>query len=1664
MNFKIEQIEAAEVQIKALRASEDAFRLEANKDGVIDDAEQAVLDRIKGKITQLQTAVQKIRVTIEENKRIWESKAASYEAWQDQIGKLTDWGHIDHAAFDKTATDLKEAVADQRWADATAAFDQSVQAMTPVFETYQTQSAAKLEYETQLQSLQAKISALGSAPAQSDEAKAQEAQMAALQTEMEAALATGDAVTAKAKLAEFEGVLESLATAKAAVAANVAEPAMAGGDGADPADQAPAQAAPGEAPTDSEAPGGAAPAAADDEAKWKAAFDAFKARLATLEKHAQAGAVPEIKPHVDAIKTARDAAVAKATANDFKEALKLLSPLPKKCDEVISKANGFAHYAAILAHRQSLVTPLAGAVDPIPDADKVRLQIIDLMTKAQADAAAGKFDDGVKKLDQIVPLHEKMKVTSVKGQAYQTLIANHDPRVAALVALPANIKAPLKPAIDAFKKLYGSGKFAKTKDYIASMQILEPMWRDLGYIERSVTSAQGYQAKLGPFETQFKAFEAHKGREGIEAFFLGMKNDYEMAKTAAAEGKHSTAIPLLDRTQPNWVAQTQIADDCLAYITKRDAVTKVIDAVRTNPAAASVLQQADALMATAATQALSKAFPTALATVTEAETRANDAKAAAAAQDALGKLKDDGKLGAIDKDFAAAYKVFTDMKAEVVSKDAGSKFTALIATADVPAQKAQDENAKPAPDFGVARGHLDAAIAILEGALPKILADAGFQTHLAAAKTLVDTTLPPLSIDDCIKPAITSAKALVTEAEALAKPNGYDFPGAEAKLAEATKIGTAAQADAGLWAGIKTDRATTKTAADAIAAEPTVVASMAARTKVLTDIMAEVDKLVAVPDFKAAAAKAKEGAALLVPTRDDIKNCKDSLKYKKDTIDVKLKTIEGVGKEAAADHVAKANAKIAEFQTLMNDGNFKGAQLTIYEANWAIDAGTKALAAAASYEPKRVVADTKLKSAAAVRNAGIEAKLVALEARYKVAVAEAAKGNYFGAEPEMVAIAAECDPLIVQAGQFAGYENARKIAEPKLLKAEGHPQAEAIKTMLVRLRAKYDKAVALATEGDQAAAQVMMEEVGPAADEAVNSADQSAIFDGIADAIAGSSPNSGPTFIHIAAARKAYDWQAGKANAAVAKPELDDAKAQIDKAENSATPPKDANAALQAGIDKVKRAGELLSQHQLLKESIDAAKAKIAELKAHPQKDYIASAIADLETKVAAVVTLSADGTKLDKAATDLEAAMTGYHDAKAKADAHVKYLALRAEPEVEPRLDVLERHAHSYAIQPNIETIRKKLADAAAKSTAMDPDAAIALLEEAKALGVSSFVLAEMRANTPPNVADVKAILARPGGEAELDAMLDVLEPDARRAVLRVAFEARFGCDLKNFTNAAKNADGTYKNLIPDGALEAPNIKRFYEIMSELPKEHTTDNDSMRSFSVIESGDGSLYQTDPKNIVMREGDEDVGKSYAFGDPFQVGDVEKDCEPANDEPVKKFSWNTLHEVGHSVDDKHGFMNKNQSGDAYGGWTAYGRNVKPIADIVAQKFKYDAGYVSQVLSRTTNPAVPARPAAEACSDEEWESRRLTVDAWYASVATKAKPWTSNSVAQSIAIGGVVYQESYDFDWYSYKFAARSQGITGYQFRAPGEWFSELYAAYHSDKLKGEHPAVKWLAGL
>ncbi len=1385
-------------------------------------------------------------------------------------------------------------------------------------------------------------------------------------------------------------------------------------------------------------------------ADWKAALELFQLRLVPLDHHAQAGATPEIKPKVDAIKTDLAKAEADAAARKFDKAIKALPDLGKRCDSVAKQADEFAHYATILAQREGVVNPLTGTVTGVATIDALTTEMTTLLAGAKADAAAGKFGDGVKKLDKIPPLADK-RAGAVQHEAdYQFFMGGATTAIANIDAHPANVRDPMKDAITELKKDFEDSKFAKTADYSLSRNLMVEMRRRAQAIDADCTAHASYLAKLTPFETQLAAFDTHKGRAGIEEFFQSMQRDHTSAKSEAAGGKFSTAESLLDRSQPQWIAQKANADACEAYGDKRDAVKAKIDGLRARPEAADGVAQADALVSAAAVEAVNKQFAMALATVAEAEARADAAKTAADAQDALGALKDEGALDGMAADFDAAYKVFTDMRANVVAADSGNAFAALIAKADPEAQKAKDEAGKPTPDYAVARTALDAAIALLEDALPKILASGPFNTHLADARTMATTTLTPLNVDDCIKDAIADVTRLADEAEALAKPEGYDFAGGEAKLVEAMAVARKAQANGAMYPGIKTDRAAIVTIKALIT--PAAVATLMAKTVAdLDKLLKDIDDALKAGDFKTAAAKGRTGAAMQAAVTADVSTCTNYPVSKNAWV---VSRYPAATSDAAKPHVDKAKQLMTDADAAMAAGNYSGGYNVLSEGSWAMDAAIKAQTEAAAYTPAHDAAKLKLDALKALDCPPIAERVAAIQAKFDAAVQKAADGNYFGAERDMKALPAECDALMALAASAKAYDTARIEAEAARTEIEGHAQADAIRTMIDRLAAKYESAVAMAATDDFANAAAMMGEIKPAAEDAKTAADHAAIFDGVADAVGGLGDDEGPAFGQITAAKAVLGYLQSRDDAAVASADLTIAENKIAFAEDSSNPPADRTNALKEAMDATKKAEEVLVQHRELLRAVETARGRIDTLSSHAQAAYVAEDVTKMKADLDAVVLLGSSGTDFAKATTDLNGVMDRYAEVLADADGQVEFLALRAKPELDARLDILERHDHAYSIRTNIDAMRAKIVTADEKAAERDHESAIAALNEAIALGTSALVMADMHGNTPPTPENIKAIINGPGGLDELDAMIDQLEPDAQRAVIRVAFEARFGCALENWQGGA---------VAGDGAQTGPDIQRFYQIMSDLPGGATMDNDSFRVFRNEESGgSGSRYSGTDKAVIMDEGPRELSAAYLFGREDAVGEVDEECEPANEEPVTYFSWNTLHEVGHAVDDQHGFMNSHQSGSAYGGWQVHGRNPQPVADAVARHFKYDPAYVGQRLAKNASPAIPDAPSG--VSPEEWESRRIEVEAWISMAAVGNDPWASMSSATRLAIGGRVYQESYIDSWTSYELAARSKGITGYQFRAPGEWFSELYAAYHSGKLKDTHPSAGWLSTL
>jgi hypothetical protein len=75
----------------------------------------------------------------------------------------------------------------------------------------------------------------------------------------------------------------------------------------------------------------------------------------------------------------------------------------------------------------------------------------------------------------------------------------------------------------------------------------------------------------------------------------------------------------------------------------------------------------------------------------------------------------------------------------------------------------------------------------------------------------------------------------------------------------------------------------------------------------------------------------------------------------------------------------------------------------------------------------------------------------------------------------------------------------------------------------------------------------------------------------------------------------------------------------------------------------------------------------------------------------------------------------------------------------------------------------------------------------------------------------------------------------------------------------------------------------------------------------------------------------------------------------------------------------------------------------------------------------------------------------------------QPWYSDDQSGP-HVRGRIYQKSYGGHWTSYHLAAKLHRVSSYQWRAPGEWFAEVYAVYYDPRFpRGSRlaaPVKKW----
>jgi hypothetical protein len=349
--------------------------------------------------------------------------------------------------------------------------------------------------------------------------------------------------------------------------------------------------------------------------------------------------------------------------------------------------------------------------------------------------------------------------------------------------------------------------------------------------------------------------------------------------------------------------------------------------------------------------------------------------------------------------------------------------------------------------------------------------------------------------------------------------------------------------------------------------------------------------------------------------------------------------------------------------------------------------------------------------------------------------------------------------------------------------------------------------------------------------------------------------------------------------------------------------------------------------------------------------------------------------------------------------------------------------------------------------TVAPDPMPSMAPEDEGKAEAFGH--MDEALHKKPPDKKALKELVDKNGGHL-LDLLVKDMPDPPDRAEIAAAIEARFNI---KFTDIDADDD--------DAGVEGnKSIKMMYLTMLKVPEDDVRNNPSLKQMirepAIKYDPDGhnfAFYQN--KKAVFPAMRADVPAN-ALGDPKQLPDVEDACKPSGSEQPTFLAWNTLHEVAHGVDD-HKKVMKEQGGNAKAGWNL--ETVDTVAAALATKLeKYDVNAITALLTAKDLKTV-AKPAG---ATDDQQDKAI---AWCKAIRTENELWEKGAESVARAIGGRVYHQAYPApnhpEWVSYSVDARKKGITGYQFRAPGEWFAELYAAYFSGKLKKNHPYGDWV---
>lgn len=206
-----------------------------------------------------------------------------------------------------------------------------------------------------------------------------------------------------------------------------------------------------------------------------------------------------------------------------------------------------------------------------------------------------------------------------------------------------------------------------------------------------------------------------------------------------------------------------------------------------------------------------------------------------------------------------------------------------------------------------------------------------------------------------------------------------------------------------------------------------------------------------------------------------------------------------------------------------------------------------------------------------------------------------------------------------------------------------------------------------------------------------------------------------------------------------------------------------------------------------------------------------------------------------------------------------------------------------------------------------------------------------------------LKQLAETPEGRGVLDTLVADIGKSAKgktdNKFVAAALEARFG---SKFTGDLENSAGP----------------RLYSVFKMVPDEHTIGNPK-----IAEVKRNKNYKPVSWYGVGEDEDEGVGEHHivinavrtgglkgwivdtvAGGDNPMTHGAQKYQNVKGDKKLNAFNHVTLHEIGHGVDEKEGFMNRNGSATAFGGWLEH--DLEEVADLIGAETGFYSDFKAQ----------------------------------------------------------------------------------------------------------------------